>query len=772
MSFAPDYTPSNSFADDESNQAAGRSTVKTDELDAQFADISSSVNAINVNIELNQRDDGEIRDQRVKLHTLASDVLALLTTYGATPRGAWLTATAYALKDLVSQSGNTYIAVTAHTSGVFATDLAAGRWLLFTLGTSIGAGAVVFAPTGTIASTNVQAAIDEADTENRVLSAAAQAAAGAAQAAAVAAQATATAAVPAASLASTASPSVGTGLLGWLRAATGAVASTLYAWLDWQNVHVFEFMTLAQRVDWKARTKTLDVTSAIQAAIDHVSGQGGGKLIFATGAGRISGTLQWKSYIHGEGQYGENTHSGVTAETGVELAWYGAINTPMVRFFNARLFGFEGFVLNGRSTAGSTGILLDCTNAPSGSQNEISKFSIRDCAVGVQWGTSGIAGGSYANDGTRFSTFTIWSSVAGSWGFVVNSGNAGQMSVIEGGGIQCQTGGIDLVVSNILQIRRVFGGGVMDTAFIRASVAIDTLIEGCASENWGVGRIWRTNRSMFLKVVAPAEAYPMIESTITMSGNQINNPIEVGYPARITSTGDAWGYCKDYTTAVDEPARGNFIAAPAWSAVTAYVANLNAVSLAGVNYQCILNNTNQTPPNATYWRVAPSYVVAMNNGVAPGSTSLTTNEPTMGWIDSAYVALSNLDPGRGWVRPAFNAASYTTNGAGGWTVQNADVEFYGYTLLNRTMTVSFSIVATSVIAAVGNELRIAIPNGKIASQPMANPVYLFDAGAAANGFATVVQGATYITVKRLNAANFTASVNATEIRGQITFMVD
>lgn len=573
-------------------------------------------------------------------------------------------------------------------------------------------------------------------------------------------------------LASTASASVGTGLLGWLRAATGAVASTLYAWLDWQNVHVFEFMTLAQRIDWKARTKTLDVTAAIQAANDHVALQGGGKLKYATGAGRISASLNFSSYVHHEGQYGENTHSGVTAEAGVELAWYGAINTPMVRFFNARLFGFEGFVLNGRSTAGSTGILLDCTNAPSGSQNEFSKLSIRDCAVGVQWGTSGIAGGSYANDGTRFSTFTIWSDLAGSKGFVVNSGNAGQMSTIESGGIQTQDIGIDLVVSNILQIRRVFGGGVMDTAFIRASVAIDVHIEGSASECWGTGRTWRTNRPKFLKVIAPVEAYPMIESTITMSGNQINNPIEVGYPVRITSTSDAWGYCKDYTTGVDEPAAGNFIAAPAWSAVTAYVANLNAVSSGGINYQCIANNTNQVPPNATYWRVAPSYVVALNNGVAPGSTSLTTNEPTMGWIDSAYVALSNLDPGRGWVRPAFDAAVYTTNGAGGWTVGSGDVEFYGYTLLNRTMTVSFRLITTSVIAVVGNELRIAIPNGKIASQPMANPVYLFDAGAAANGFATVEAASTYITIRRLNAANFTASANATEVKGQITFMVD
>jgi hypothetical protein len=45
-------------------------------------------------------------------------------------RGPWLTATAYEVGDAVSQSGNSYICVTAHTSGTFAADLAASKWQL------------------------------------------------------------------------------------------------------------------------------------------------------------------------------------------------------------------------------------------------------------------------------------------------------------------------------------------------------------------------------------------------------------------------------------------------------------------------------------------------------------------------------------------------------------------------------------------------------------------------------------------------------------------
>ena len=48
-----------------------------------------------------------------------------------TPRGDWATATLYAIKDLVKESGTWYMAVEEHTSGVFATDLAAGKLVIY-----------------------------------------------------------------------------------------------------------------------------------------------------------------------------------------------------------------------------------------------------------------------------------------------------------------------------------------------------------------------------------------------------------------------------------------------------------------------------------------------------------------------------------------------------------------------------------------------------------------------------------------------------------------
>lgn len=169
------YTPATDFSDDEANAVGGRSTVRTAALDAEFSAINTTLDQVLAVIALNQRDDGEIRDGRVKLHTLAADVRALLAVGGVAAsnlRGDWVTATAYVVLDVVTQGGNTYICASAHTSGTFATDLAADRWIVIAVGTGVNASSVVFAPTATLAATSVQAAIEETDTENRALTAA------------------------------------------------------------------------------------------------------------------------------------------------------------------------------------------------------------------------------------------------------------------------------------------------------------------------------------------------------------------------------------------------------------------------------------------------------------------------------------------------------------------------------------------------------------------------------------------------------------------------
>lgn len=174
MSQPTAYSRSTDFAGEESSNVGGRSTIRTAMLDAELDAVALTTDQIRANLAIIQRDDTKLRDGIVEVHALGSDVRALLAAGNITEsnlKGAWLTATAYVKLDVVTQSSNTYICASNHTSGTFATDLAATKWILLAQGAT-GAAAIGFSPTATIAATNVQAAIDEADTENRALTAA------------------------------------------------------------------------------------------------------------------------------------------------------------------------------------------------------------------------------------------------------------------------------------------------------------------------------------------------------------------------------------------------------------------------------------------------------------------------------------------------------------------------------------------------------------------------------------------------------------------------
>lgn len=78
----------------------------------------------------------------------------------------------------------------------------------------------------------------------------------------------------------------------------------------------------------------------------------------------------------------------------------------------------------------------------------------------------------------------------------------------------------------------------------------------------------------------------------------------------------------------------------AWSGATAYVIG-NLVTLAGLTYYCILGNTNQTPPNATYWRLSPSITSGnIKSGTQFFGGNVTGNNFSgqANYADSAFLA--------------------------------------------------------------------------------------------------------------------------------------
>jgi|GEM_PF-5366756 len=131
MSQPTPYTITTDFSAEEAAAASGRSTLNTAKVDTEFTNLQTTIAQILANLAIIQRDDTALRDQIVTTHSLHPDVLALMNST-FTPRGVWSTGVAYNQLDLVSNGGNTYVCLVAHTSAaLFSTDLAANRWMGF-----------------------------------------------------------------------------------------------------------------------------------------------------------------------------------------------------------------------------------------------------------------------------------------------------------------------------------------------------------------------------------------------------------------------------------------------------------------------------------------------------------------------------------------------------------------------------------------------------------------------------------------------------------------
>lgn len=302
-----------------------------------------------------------------------------------------------------------------------------------------------------------------------------------------------------------------------------------------------------------------DSSAAIQDCIDKLASWRGGVVKLSALVFNVAQTINLKTAVELSGIYGDFRIPSQTEQTGTVLRWGGADDGAyIVRAFGVRASGFNRVMIDGNGALTAQGLLLDSNNLPSSAQNQFEFFSINNCLKAVQWGTTGIAGGSKQADGTLFRQFTIRSQVPNSVGFVLNSGNTAQYSSIENGGIEVDDLAIDIVVANQVQLKKVVSGGPCKTAFCRVAIGINILIQGCESENTAGLGPGISPVSKFLLVVPPpvGESYEVVDTTIVLQQNTINNPILVTYPCRIVTTGDAWndaaGITGTFTSGVSE----------------------------------------------------------------------------------------------------------------------------------------------------------------------------------------------------------------------------
>lgn len=145
------------------------SPLPASSVDQEFNRIKTTLDEVLANLELIQRDDGDLANESVGLDQLSSEV-----TVGFNAPEVWVTGTQYSEGvDTVFNGSSFYRCLVDHTAGTFATDLAASKWEeIVDLSTIplVDADQIAFTPTGDVAASTVQDAIAELDSEKAATS--------------------------------------------------------------------------------------------------------------------------------------------------------------------------------------------------------------------------------------------------------------------------------------------------------------------------------------------------------------------------------------------------------------------------------------------------------------------------------------------------------------------------------------------------------------------------------------------------------------------------
>lgn len=124
-----------------------------------------------------------------------------------------------------------------------------------------------------------------------------------------------------------------------------------------------------------------------------------------------------------------------------------------------------------------------------------------------------------------------------------------------------------------------------------------------------------------------------------------------------------------------------------------------------------------------------------------------------------------------WIDVTFAAGNFTTD-TGTWTVASGDQTTYAWQLDGNKMTVAFDL-RTTTVATSPTQLRIAVPASKTIARTVSVPVLAADNGTQIQtAYVQALAGNTYLQVfKDLAATAWAAATDATQLRGEIAFMV-
>lgn len=128
-----------------------------------------------------------------------------------------------------------------------------------------------------------------------------------------------------------------------------------------------------------------------------------------------------------------------------------------------------------------------------------------------------------------------------------------------------------------------------------------------------------------------------------------------------------------------------------------------------------------------------------------------------------------------WITPTFSGANFTGIGAMTWTVDAGDVTLCKYWLRERSLSVVFTLLTTSVggVANVGLVIGMGAMGGFVQAANTQYGLYSRSDNGGAEGVALLqpVNGLSLSNGQTVFTVNWTAAANTTAVRGSATFEV-
>ncbi len=111
-------------------------------------------------------------------------------------------------------------------------------------------------------------------------------------------------------------------------------------------------------------------------------------------------------------------------------------------------------------------------------------------------------------------------------------------------------------------------------------------------------------------------------------------------------------------------------------------------------------------------------------------------------------------------------------GAQVWTVTKSDCLTLSYRKSGHEVLFQFWLQLTTVSGTPSTELRFVLPFGWTALKACSTPMYALDNGTRVSIYAWIAKGSKFLNFTRQDAANWSASTNATFILGQIAIEIE